>query len=149
MSNGSPGHYVPNQSGDVVCLQAGNGLYLSRVNRGDRNPIEAAKSNVDEFSRFKFTLVGAYKFTLQADNGLYLSRVNRGNTDPIEAAKSSVDVFSTFTVYEFVNGRIAIIADNGKFLSPFDRDGTYPIEAANRTAYEPGSVFGIERLYEE
>lgn len=143
---------MPN--GDTIALRAANGLYLSRINRGDRNPIEAAKRNIDGFSMFKMTIVGNYEVTLQADNGMYLSMINDGDTNTIEAAKSSVDAFCKFRVYEFAGatvagGAVALIADNDKYLTPVNRDDAYPVEAFNSGPNDPGSIFTLERLYEK
>ncbi|WP_198342934.1 fascin domain-containing protein [Burkholderia ubonensis] len=84
-----------------IALLADNGLYLSRINRGATNPIEAAKQNVDVFCLFTVSNVGPNKITLRADNGLYLSRINRGSVNPIEAAKERPDVFCEFAVTTF------------------------------------------------
>jgi ribosomal silencing factor RsfS len=86
------------RNGQVITLQADNGLYLSRIRRGDLDPIEAAKSTVDVFCQFTVNVLPNNQITLQADNSLYLSRIRRGSLDPIEAAKSSVDVFCQFTI---------------------------------------------------
>ncbi len=51
-----PGLEVKLQTGHVIALQADDGQYLSRINRGNINPIEAAKISIDEFSRFKVVL---------------------------------------------------------------------------------------------
>ena len=39
------------KSGDIVTLQADNQKYWSRINRGDRDPVEAAKDDPDLFSQ--------------------------------------------------------------------------------------------------
>ena len=39
----------------TLALQADNGLYLSRIRRGDLDPIEAAKATIDPYSRFRIT----------------------------------------------------------------------------------------------
>lgn len=43
--------------GYPIALQADNGKWLSRINRGDTDPIEAAKSYPDEYSLFIITPV--------------------------------------------------------------------------------------------
>jgi hypothetical protein len=35
------------RTGDIIALQADNGRYLTRIHRGDKDPIEAAKSGID------------------------------------------------------------------------------------------------------
>ena len=45
------------QTGDVIALQADTGLYLSRIARGDTNPIEAEKDSIDPYSQFTITLI--------------------------------------------------------------------------------------------
>jgi len=45
------------QTGDVIALQADTGLYLSRIARGDTNPIEAEKNSIDPYSQFTVTLI--------------------------------------------------------------------------------------------
>ncbi len=45
------------RDGDKIALKADNGKDLSRINRGDTNPIEAAKPSIDEFCTF--TLIPA------------------------------------------------------------------------------------------
>lgn len=83
----------------TIALQADNGLYLSRINRGGKDPIEAAKSGIDAFSKFVvFGTEQAGKWAILAGGSLFLSRINRGDTNPIEAAKSTVDAFSMFTI---------------------------------------------------
>jgi len=86
------------QTGDVIALQADTGLYLSRINRGDTNPIEAEKNSIDPYSQFTVTVLDNSKVALQADTGLYLSRIARGDTNPIEAEKNSIDPYSQFTI---------------------------------------------------
>jgi len=73
-------------------------LYLSRIARGDTNPIEAAKESIDVYSQFKVTILANSQIALQADSDLYLSRIARGDTNPIEAAKESIDGYSQFKV---------------------------------------------------
>jgi hypothetical protein len=127
----------------IITLQADNGLYLSRINHGGingTNTIEAAKTKVDAYSKFKIVRLDSGYFTLQADNGLYLSRINHGGvngTNPIEAAKTKVDPSSQFTIIVFLaNGKVALSADNGLYLSRINYggiNGTNPIEAAKST----------------
>jgi hypothetical protein len=133
----------------TITLQADNGLYLSRINYGSKNPIEAAKTTPDTASKFKIMRLENGNFTLQADNGLYLSRINRGSRNPIEAAKSKVDPYSQFTIIVFLaNGKVALQADNGLYLSRINyggTNGTNPIEAAKAT-FDPYSQFTIDFL---
>ncbi len=86
------------KTGDTIAIKADDGLYLSRIARGDTNPIEAAKDSIDEYSQFKVTILANSQIALQADSGLYLSRIARGDTNPFEAAKESIDVYSQFKV---------------------------------------------------
>ena len=46
-------------TGNTIAIQADSGLYLSRIARGDENPIEAAKDSIDAYSQFKVVLVKA------------------------------------------------------------------------------------------
>jgi len=85
-------------TGNTIAIQADNGLYLSRIGRGDLNPIEAAKGSIDAYSQFKVTILANGQIALQADSGLYLSRIGRGDLNPIEAAKGSIDAYSQFKV---------------------------------------------------
>ena len=85
-------------TGNTIAIQADSGLYLSRIARGDLNPIEAAKGSIDPWSRFKVTILANGQIALQADSGLYLSRIARGDLNPIEASKGSIDAYSQFKV---------------------------------------------------
>ena len=81
------------QPDSTLLLQADNGKYLSRINRGPGiNPIEASKLKPGVFCRFKVynQLDGSVVF--QADNGKYLSRVTRDGKENIEASKDNIDV---------------------------------------------------------
>ncbi len=84
--------------GMTIALQADNSLFLSRINRGNQNPIEATKQSSDPFCQFKVTVLPNNQITLQADNSLFLSRINRGDQNPIEAAKQNPDPFCQFKV---------------------------------------------------
>jgi hypothetical protein len=85
-------------NGDVIALRAANGLYLSMINRGDKDPIEAAKTGIDGFSLFTITVFDDSHLAFCAANGKFLSMINRGDKDPIEAAKTSIDPFSQFII---------------------------------------------------
>lgn len=117
-------------SGDVIALQGDNRLYLSRIARDGTHPIEAAKSSIDEFSKFKVTVLPNGKITLQADTSGYLSRISRGGPNPIEAVKVIDDVHSQFTVELLSGDQIALKADTGRYLSRVNRGATNPVEAA-------------------
>src|SRR5262245_54110774 len=69
----------PLKSGDTVALKADNGKYLSRINHGDRDPIEAVKDSIDAFSQFEATVLAKSQLVLKADDGKYVSRINRGS----------------------------------------------------------------------
>jgi hypothetical protein len=132
--------FYPQPSSNVVALMADNNLYLSRIERDGRNPIEAAKSSIDAFSKFRLIVLEDlgpwYPVTvaLQADNDLYLSRITRGDRNPIEAAKSSIDFFSQFAVRgPFEGGKWTLLAYGGLFCSRIIRGDTNPIEAAKNS----------------
>ncbi|MEY3867146.1 MAG: hypothetical protein RLZZ338_1037 [Cyanobacteriota bacterium] len=118
------------KTGDTISLKADNGKYLSRINRGSVDPIEAAKSVVDPYSKFVVTVLADGKIALKADNGKYLSRINRGSIDAIEAAKDSIDPYSQFTFTVLADGKIVLKADNDKYLSRINRGSIDSIEAA-------------------
>ena len=40
------------KTGDQICLLADNGMYLSRIQRGDLAPIEASKTARDQYCVF-------------------------------------------------------------------------------------------------
>jgi hypothetical protein len=73
-------------------------MYLSRISRQGKEPIEAAKSTLDVFCQFTVTALANGQIALQADTGKYLSRISRPGMEPIEAAKSTMDVFCQFTL---------------------------------------------------
>lgn len=81
-----------------IALKADNGKYLSRINRGNIESIEAVKDEIDTYSQFTVTVLADNKIVLKADNDKYLSRINRGKTNPIEAVKNTSDVFCQFIV---------------------------------------------------
>jgi hypothetical protein len=118
------------RTGQIIALRADNGMYLSRISRPGKEPIEAAKSALDIFCQFTVTTLANGQIALQADTGKYLSRISRPNMEPIEAAKSALDIFSQFTVTTLANGQIALQADTGKYLSRISRPNMEPIEAA-------------------
>jgi hypothetical protein len=45
------------QDQSYLALQAENGMYFSRINRGGLDPIEAAKSGVDSYSCFRVSRI--------------------------------------------------------------------------------------------
>jgi hypothetical protein len=79
-----------------IALQADNGRYLSVINRGDTNPIEAAKSAIDDFCWFTAIACNDKDTIALLGNLRYLSRINRDDANPIEAAKGSIDPYSQF-----------------------------------------------------
>ena len=87
------------KSDDTVALLANNGKYCSRINHGDRDPIEAVKDSLDVFSQFEATVLTKNRLVLKADNGKFLSRINRGNIDTIDAVKDSPDDSCLFTLH--------------------------------------------------
>ena len=114
----------------LVTLQADNGLFLSSINDGGINPIEAEKKIPDIYSHFKLIKLDQRTYVFQADNRKYLSRIRRCGRDAIEAAKTTIYVYSRFKVYRVRPGVIAMKADNGKLWSRINRGTGYnPIEA--------------------
>lgn len=95
------------RTSDTVVLQADDQLYWSRINRGNTDPIEAAKNSIDPFCRFVVSVQENSRTALPADNSWYLSRINRGSTNPIEAAKPNIDPFRLFTVTTLSNGELS------------------------------------------
>jgi hypothetical protein len=114
----------------VITLQADNGNFFTRINRGDHDPIEAAQTSPDVFCRFLAEPVGNGKVTLRADNGTYLTRINHGDHDPIEAAAVTPDIFCQFAVSILADGKVTLQADNGKYLTRINHGDKDPIEAA-------------------
>jgi len=120
--------------GEAICLQGDNGKFLSRINRGDLDPIEAIKSNVDWHCLFHLEKAER-GVCLKADNGKYISRINRGfGQEPMIAAKNPADCHCDFEVVPFEDGTVALKGSNGKFLSRINRgEGLEPIEAAKES----------------
>ena len=60
------------------------------MKRRGRNGIEASKSTIDKYSKFKMVEQEPMmmKVAFIADNGKYLSRISRGKKNPVEASKS-------------------------------------------------------------
>ena len=126
-----------------ILLQADNGLYLSRIHRGGKDPIEAAKVEPDvncQFLLFWNHEDDTYSF--QADNGLYLSRIHRGGVDAIEAAKASIDASSKFNVISDHIGKISLQANNDMWLSRINRGDRDPVEAA-KSSLDQSSEFTV------
>jgi hypothetical protein len=135
---------------DQIYLQADNGMYLSRINRGvGLNPIEAAKSGIDPNCRFVVTILDDLTIALQADNGMYLSWISSGDSDPIEAAKSGIDTYCHFRVLQLCSAQdqsyLALQAENGMYFSRISRGGLDPIEAA-KSGVDSYSCFRVSRL---
>jgi hypothetical protein len=138
------------KTGDTITLQSDTGKYLSRINRGNVNPAEAAKDTIDPYSKFKVTVFDGNKVALQADTGKYLSRINytSNGRNPIEAAKDAVDPYSQFNLKVLNGGKVALQSDTGKFLSRINYGGAggqNPIEAA-KDDIDPYSQFQIQIL---
>ena len=132
-------------TGNTIAIQADNGWYLSRITRGDENPIEAEKDSIDAYSQFKVTILANGQIALQADSGLYLSRIARSDLNPIEAAKGSIDAYSQFKVTILANGQIALQANSGLYLSRIARGDENPIEAA-KGSIDAYSQFTVVKL---
>lgn len=78
-------------------LKSADNQYLSRINRGDVNNIEAVKPSADPFCKFRVFGAGD-KVILKADNGCFLSRIYRDGQQNIEAAKEAADEFTKLIV---------------------------------------------------
>jgi cytolysin (calcineurin-like family phosphatase) len=141
----SPAGVLPLRTGDRIALRADNWKLLSRINRGQADPIEAAKDAPDSFTSFKVTDLGNGRIALQADNGKFLSRINRGQIDPIEAAKDTQDDFTSFKMTDLGSGQIALQADTGKYWSRINPGTSNPIEAA-KTTRDPFCAFTVVLL---
>ena len=135
------------KAGATYAFKADNGKFLSRVRRGDIDYIEAAKDNVDVFSKFLCILLEFDKVAFQGDDGswLYLSRIYRtDNTDNIMPAKPAIDNYSKFDYETDDTGNVYLKADNGLYWTRVNRGGRDNIEAATKqrgssnrfTAYE-------------
>ncbi len=74
-------------------------MFLSHINCGSYDYIEAPKQGPDVFCKLKMLLLDNGKVAFQADNGKYLSRISFSN-DPVDSnnfimpSKASIDVFS-------------------------------------------------------
>lgn len=102
----------PLRTGDVIALQADNGLYLGRVQHRiedhDRQLVTAEKGEPDEFSRFTVALRDDDTITLLADNHHYLGWINFHGWR-IEASKTEPDEFSRFRATYFEGeGRMSL-----------------------------------------
>jgi hypothetical protein len=117
------------KNGDVICLSSDNNKYLSRIGRGLTEPIEAEKSQIDPYCKFKVVVLNDSTIALLADNNIYLSRITR-TTEAIEAAKAQIDSCCQFKVTVLNGSTITLLADNNKYLSRIPRSSTNPIEAA-------------------
>jgi hypothetical protein len=135
---------LPFQSGDVIALQAENGLYFALISRANRNLIEAATTTIDIYSKFTVTVLGD-KIALHAGNGLYLGLVDQGARNPIEAARSRRDELAQFTVVP-VGNRIALTAGNGLYLSLIEDGGRIAVEA-NKRERDPFTQFNFSIIY--
>ncbi|WP_118985636.1 fascin domain-containing protein [Photorhabdus sp. CRCIA-P01] len=113
-------------SSSPIALQADNGCYLSRIDRGGGlDFIEANKSIIDIYTKYSATQLSYNKIALRASNGLYLSRVSLAGGDYIAATKSDVDIYSNFTLEYIDDNVIALCADNGKYLSRINAGGIF------------------------
>ncbi|XP_032800285.1 uncharacterized protein LOC116937331 [Petromyzon marinus] len=81
--------------GGKILIRDERGVYLSRIQRGEIDHIEAAKPIADIYCELEVFPVGLNKVALIADNGKFLSRINR-NVDNIEAAKKARDIYCEF-----------------------------------------------------
>ena len=116
--------YIGSEYG--MSLKAANGRYLSRIYRGERHAIEAAKEVKDPYTRFEASTLDG-KLVLKGDNGRYLSRIYR-DAQYLEAEKEKIDICCQFRVLSVGNGLIALQGDNGMFVSRVRRYGTNSIE---------------------
>ena len=74
--------------------------YLSRINIGEVNYIQSAKTSPDEYCKFKVFKRGE-KIILKADNGKFISRIDRDwIQNNIEAAKGEIDEQGKFILEE-------------------------------------------------
>ena len=134
------------KTGDIIALKADNGKYLSRINHGKIDSIEAGKRkhkkkhkkkstrSIRPYTQFVVTVLDNGKIALKADNGKYLSRINRGKIESIETVKDEIDTYSQFTVTVLPDNKILLKADNDKYLSRINRGKMNPIEAAKKTS---------------
>ena len=133
------------KNGDVICLSSDNNKYLSRIGRGSAEPIEAEKSQIDPYCKFKVAVLNDSTIALLADNNKYLSRIPRSSTNPIEAAKAQIDSCCQFKVTVLNGSTIAFLADNNKYLSRIPRSSTNPIEAA-KSQIGPDCKFIVTKI---
>ncbi|WP_323840120.1 fascin domain-containing protein [Photorhabdus africana] len=113
-------------SSSPIALQADNGFYLSRIDRGGGfDFIEANKSIIDIYTKYSATQLSSNKIALRASNGLYLSRISLAGSNYIVATKSDIDVYSIFTLEYIDDNVIALCADNGKYLSRINIGGIF------------------------
>ncbi|KAA1195665.1 fascin domain-containing protein [Photorhabdus heterorhabditis] len=132
----------------TIALQADNGLFLSRIDRGGGGIdfIEANKSTVDIYSKYYLTKINSNKIALRANNGLYLSRFSLVCGDYIVAVRSSVDIYSVFTVEYIDNNMIALCADNGKYLSRINSGGIFSYIKPDRDDVDIHCQFKVIKL---
>ncbi len=120
------------EDGERIALWASNNRYLSRINRGDRNPIEAAKKYPDEASVFTVEVDDETgQIALKADNDKYLRWLTYGSDNPprvVEAIVDEVDIHSQFDVLYWDDGRVSLKTDDDHYFRWLLRDGKYPIE---------------------
>jgi len=84
-------------------FKADNDKYRSRMYRDGIDAIEAAKTSIDQFSKFTIiTGTDADKIAIIADKVKYLSPLNRGSGvtgyNPVEASKNNIDFACKLTV---------------------------------------------------
>ncbi|NHB93054.1 fascin domain-containing protein [Photorhabdus cinerea] len=133
----------------TIALQADNGLFLSRIDRGGGGSIdfiEANKSTIDIYSKYFVTQIDANKIVLRANNGLYLSRFSLVGGDYIAAVKSNIDVYSVFTVECIDNNVITLRADNGKYLSRINTGGIFSYIKPDRDDVDIHCNFKVIKL---
>ncbi|MEE8057649.1 MAG: hypothetical protein V3T17_07440 [Pseudomonadales bacterium] len=126
------GNTLELNTGDMIGFKADNGKWLSRINRGLPEPIEAAKSEVDVYCKFEVLVLELddFKVALKADNGKWLGLRDRSGVEAIEAGFGERVQECSFTFNVVDDLRIVLKADNGKWLGRVNRGLPEPIEAA-------------------
>ena len=127
------------EAGHTYIFLANNGKYVSRIRRGEVDHIEAEKTSMDLYCRFRTSVMGNGKVAFRGDDGdwHYLSRIDRGAQN-IEAAKGVVDKFSEFEVEVATPGPwnraryVYLKADNGKSLGTVSDGSIISLLASSR-----------------
>ncbi|WP_297474803.1 hypothetical protein [uncultured Photobacterium sp.] len=106
-----------------ITLKSDNGMFLSRINRGNQDNCEASKNPDDLYCSFKVELIPNEDnmIALKGDNNKYLSRINRGRVNHVEFAKDQLDAFCKFKYIYINDNTIALKGDTGLFLSRIRR----------------------------